>query len=271
MIPAAVAALAIGVSADDISSVASTAEAPLRFDLDVAAWLVRLKGDGSNGGATLQFGEDTSDSMGLGNLEGLFRGELTIGRDPWAVRLMGTSGSWNGTTNLGAGTTWGGQPILAGVDYPASFDMSWLAMEAHWYPTAWLGDGRRDTRDPVDFRFGPHVGVSWIDIDQSLGSVRNGGVWWTAYGGAELMLDIDLQPYTPLLHSMSVGAGGSIGGAASDGGLFFKVRGGLTLRFTPNIGATVGYRLMEYRNLKDGDWDISPSFPGFFLSANVTF
>jgi len=255
------------------TDIVKAAEAPLRFDLDAAVWLVRLKGQGSNGGDTLQFGEDASDSLGLGNLEGLFRGELTVSKNPWAVRIMGTHGSWNGTTTLGPGmsTTWGGQPLTAGVDYAASFDMSWFAMEGHWYPITWLGDGRRDTLDPVDLNFGPHIGVSWIDIQQSVGSVSNAGVWWTGYVGAELMLDVDLKPFTSLLHSMSIGVGGSVGGAVSDGGLFYKVRGGLTLHITQQMSATAGYRLMEFKNLKDGDWDISPSFPGFFIALNVTF
>ncbi len=246
-------------------------DTPLRFDLDAGTWLVRLKGEGSNGGETLQFGEDSNDALDLGNLQGLFRGEMTIARDPWAVRVMGTHGSWSGTAAPTTPATWGGQALTPGNTYASSFDMSWFAMEGHWYPIAWQGDGRRDTLDPVDLRFGPHVGVAWIDVDQSLGAVSNGASWWSAYGGAELMLDVDLRPFTSLVHSMSVGAGGSIGGTPSQGGLFYKVRGGLTLHVTPNIGATVGYRLMEYKNLRDGDWDISPSFPGLFIALNVTF
>ncbi len=239
---------------------------PLTFQLDLAAWLVRLKGEGSNGGPTIQFGDEDGANAGLGNLKGLFRGELTMGRDPWAARVMGTHGSWSGQAS-GSGT-WGGQAINGAA---SSFDMSWLAMEAHWYPCTLQGDGRRDTIDPVDLRFGPHVGVTWLDVDQSLAGVSNGSSWWSAYGGAELTLDIDLQPFTDLVQRMSVDVGGSVGGTTSNGGLFYKVRGGLTLHFTPHIGATVGYRLMEYKNLKDGDWDISPSFPGLFLALNITF
>jgi len=241
------------------------------MDLDAGAWLVRAKGEGSNGGNTLQIGDDTNSSMDLGNLTALFRGELTLSKDPWAVRVMGTHGSWSGTANLAAGTTWGGQALLPGVDYDSSLDMSWLAFEGHWYPIILHGDGRRDTTEPVELLFGPHVGVAWLDIDQSLAGVDNGASWWSVYGGAELSLDVDLRPFTSFAHGMSIGVGGSVGGTGSDGGLFYKVRGGLTLHITPNFGATVGYRLMEYKNLTDGDWDISPSFPGLFVGMNVSF
>jgi hypothetical protein len=265
------AAAAADESSEPAADLKALGEAPLRMDLDLGAWLVRAKGDGSNGGNTLDFGDDTDNSMGLGNLQALFRGELTLSQDPWAVRVMGTHGSWDGTANLADGTTWGGQALLPGVDYDASLDMSWLAVEGHWFPIALRGDGRRDTTEPIELIFGPHLGVSWLDIDQSLAGVTNGSSWWGVYGGAELSLDVDLRPFTSLLHGLSADVGGSVGGIGADGGLFYKVRGGLTLHITPNVGATVGYRLMEYHDLKDGDWDISPSFPGLFIGMNVRF
>ncbi|MCP4760107.1 MAG: hypothetical protein GY894_08900 [Planctomycetes bacterium] len=278
MLRSITAVLIIGSSAtaaDETSEpsvdLAALGEAPLRMDMDLGAWLVRVKGEGSNGGDTLQIGDDTDNSMDLGNLTALFRGELTISKDPWAVRVMGTHGSWNGTANLAAATTWGGRALLPGVDYDSSLDMSWLAFEGHWYPITLQGDGRRDTTEPIELLFGPHLGITWLDIDQSLAGVDNGASWWTVYGGAELSLDVDLRPFTSLVHGMSVDVGGSVGGTGSNGGLFYKVRGGLTLHVTPNFGATVGYRLMEYKNLTDGDWDISPSFPGLFIGLNVSF
>ena len=66
--------------ADDTpTDFAALGEAPLRMNLDVAAWLVRAKGTASNGGAELEIGDDTSSSLDLGNLRGLLRGELTVG------------------------------------------------------------------------------------------------------------------------------------------------------------------------------------------------
>ena len=250
---------------------AALGETPLRMNLDVGAWLVRAKGTASNRGAELQMGDDTSSSLDLGNLRGLLRGELTLAKDPWAVRIMGTHGSWSGTANLANTTTWGGQTLTSGVDYDSSFDMSWMAVEGHWYPVILFGDGRRDTVEPVEFLFGPHVGVTWLDLDQSLAGVDNSASWWTAYAGADVLLDIDLRPFTSLLHGVSVDFGGSVGKTISGGGLFYKVRAGMTLHITPNVGATIGYRLMEYHGLEDGSWNIAPSFPGLFVGANVTF
>ena len=250
---------------------AALGEAPLRMNLDVAAWLVRAKGTASNGGAELQIGDDTSTSLDLGDLRGLLRGELTLAKDPWAVRIMGTHGSWSGTANLATTTTWGGQTLLSGVNYASSFDMSWMAFEGHWYPVILHGDGRRDTIEPIELLFGPHVGVTWLDLDQSLAGVDNSASWWTAYGGAELSLAVDLRPFTSMLHGLSVDVGGSVGSTINGGGLFYKVRGGLTLHMTPNVGATVGYRLMEYHGLEDGNWNIAPSFPGLFVGVNITF
>ncbi len=250
---------------------AAMGTAPLRMDLDVGAWIVRAKGTAQNGGAELQLGDDSDDALGLGDLRGLFRGALTLSRDSWAVRLIGTHGSWGGTATLTNPTTWGGVPLAAGVPLESSLDMSWFAIEGHWRAHPFIGDGRSDTPEPVELVIGPHLGAAWIDLDQSLAGIDTGSSWWTVYGGGELRLDVDLRPFTSLVHAMSVDIGGSIGGTAGDGGLFYKVGGGLTLHFTPNVGASIGYRLMEYRDLSDGDWSISPSFPGLFASVNVSF
>ncbi len=248
----------------------SLAEAPLRFDFDGGAWLVRAKGTGSNGGGELEIG-DSGSTMGLGNLEALFRGELTISKDVWGVRVMGTHGSWSGNANVDPGTviTWGGNPVTTGMR--SSLDMSWLAFEGHWDAITLQGDGKQHTNDPIDLVFGPHIGVAWLDLDHSLAGVDNSGNWWSVYGGGELSMVIDLKPFTNLLHSLTVDVGGSIGGTVADGGMFWKVGGGLGLNFTPNIGIDVGYRIMEYKNLTNNTWDLSPSFPGLFIGLNVTF
>jgi opacity protein-like surface antigen len=231
---------------------------------------VRAKGTGSNGGSELEIG-DTGSTMGLGNLEALFRGELTISKDVWGVRVMGTHGSWGGDAQVDTATTWGGVPLVPGTTYNSSLDMSWLAFEGHWDAITLKGDGKRHTTDPIDLVFGPHLGVAWLDLDHSLAGVDNGGNWWSAYGGCDLSMVVDLKPFTNLLHSLTVDVGGSIGGTVSDGGVFWKVGGGLGLNFTPNIGVNVGYRIMEYKGLTDGNWDLSPSFPGLFIGLNVSF
>ncbi|MDP6480009.1 MAG: hypothetical protein QGI75_08195 [Phycisphaerales bacterium] len=266
----ATAALSQSTDEQTETDAIALADAPLRFDFHGGAWLVRAKGTGSNGGSELEIG-DTGSTMGLGNLEALFRGELTISKDVWGVRVMGTHGSWGGDAQVDAATTWGGVPLVPGTTYSSSLDMSWLAFEGHWDAITLKGDGKQHTNDPIDLVFGPHIGVAWLDLDHSLAGVDNSGNWWSVYGGGELSMVIDLKPFTNLLHSLTVDVGGSIGGTMANGGTFWKVGGGLGLNFTPNIGIDVGYRIMEYKNLTDGQWDLSPSFPGLFIGLHVTF
>jgi hypothetical protein len=263
-------ALAQDASDVDASEAIAMAEAPLRMDFHVGAWLVRAKGTGSNGGAELEIG-DTGSTMGLGNLEALLRGELTIGKGEWSVRAMGTHGSWSGDAQVDAATTWGGVPLVPGTTYASSLDMTWLAFEVHWDHLTLQGDGKRHTSDPIDLIFGPHIGVAWLDLDQSLAGISSSGNWWSLYGGGELSMVVDLQPFTDLVHSLSVDIGASIGHTMADGGMFWKINGGLGLHFTPNIGVNVGYRIVEYKHLTADSWDLSPSFPGLFIGLNVTF
>ncbi|MBT5657367.1 MAG: hypothetical protein HOI89_06260 [Phycisphaerae bacterium] len=246
------------------------ADAPLRIDFHAGAWLVRAKGTGSNGGETLEIG-DSGSTMGLGNLDALFRGELTIGQGEWSVRAMGSHGSWSGNGEVTSATTWGGVALNPGTEYASSLDMTWMAFEAHWDAITLKGDGHRHTTDPIDLVFGPHLGVAWLDLSQSLAGVSNSGNWWTVYGGAELSMIVDLKPFTSWLHSFTVDVGGSLGGTMADGGAFWKVGGGLSLNITPNFGVNVGYRLMEYKNLTNNAWDLSPSFPGLFAGLNFSF
>jgi opacity protein-like surface antigen len=70
---------------------------------------------------------------------------------------------------------------------------------------------------------------------------------------------------------LTVGVGGSVGGTITDGGMFWKVSGGLGLNITPNFSVNLGYRLMEYKNLTNNTWDLSPSFPGLFAGLNISF
>ena len=250
---------------------------PLSIDLQVGAWLTRIDGTASNGGPGADFFNfrDGFRSLGLDELAATFRGELTVSSGEWGGRLMGAYGKWSGEANVQRNTQWGGQTLTANTPYDSSLEMSWMGFELLWNPWVAEGDGDRNTLDPLEITLGPNVGVNWLNIDQSLdtngGTVENSASWWTVYGGAQLSARVDLRPYTSFLHSMEVGVGGSVGSTVSNGGVFWKVRGGLTLNFTPNIGAEVGYRLMEYKDLMDGNWELSPRFPGLFVALNISF
>jgi hypothetical protein len=261
---------------DTKSSLEKLVGAPLTIDIKAGAWLSRIDGTASNGSNFINFGESTSRSLGIGNLEAAFRGEMTISSGEWGGRLMGAHGKWSGEATVDFATAWGppvaGQPRLQpGQQYDSSLEMSWMGFELLWNPWSPEGDGDRNTLDPLEIIVGPNVGANWLDIKQTLDNVDTGSSWWTAYGGGQVSARVDLRPYTGILHSMEVDFGASVGSTISNGGYFWKIRGGLTLNFTPNIGAEAGYRIMEYKDLMDGNWEISPRFPGLFIALDVRF
>jgi hypothetical protein len=212
--------------------------------------------------------------MGVDRLNAAFRGELSLYHGDWAVKLMGTSINAGGEVES-AGGTWGTLPLAVGDS--TSFEMSWLQFEGQW--TAWtlLGDGRRDTVDGLDLSFGPHLAISWIDIEEKLTSAALGttatgrGSWWSVMGGGQVSMQADMRPFASWLHQLRVDVSGHVGTTVSQGGFAWAVQGGMTMMFTPNIGATVGYRLIEFNELEYDGWTVSPRFPGLFIGMNVTF
>ncbi len=257
-------------STDTKSSLEKLVGAPLTIDIKAGAWLSRIDGTASNGPNFMNFGEGFR-SLDIGNLEAAFRGEMTISSGEWGGRLMGAHGKWSGEATVPNATVWGTRTLLPGRQYDSSLEMSWMGFELLWNPWSLEGDGDRNTLDPLEIIVGPNIGGNWLDIKQTLDSVDTGSSWWTAYGGGQVSARVDLRPYTDILHSMEVDFGASVGSTISNGGYFWKIRGGLTLNFTPNIGAEVGYRIMEYKDLKDGNWEISPRFPGLFIALDIRF
>jgi len=248
----------------------ASAEAPIMVDVNPGVWLMRVRGDTSLGGGTFKL----DDTMGVDRLNAAFRGELTIHHADWAVKLVGTTINSSGAVET-TGGAWGGLPLTAGDS--TSLDMSWMQFEGQW--TAWklLGDGRRDTMDPLDLTLGPHVSLSWVDLEQKLTSATAGttstaaGTWWSVMVGAQVSMQADMRRFSPWLHQLRVDVSGHAGTTVGHGGFAWAVQGGLTLMFTPNVGASVGYRLMEFNDLQSDGWTVSPRFPGLFIGLNVTW
>jgi len=258
----------LGMDAAGAAAVAA-AQLPVMVDIKPGVWLMRVRGDSSFGGGTFKLDE----TMGVDSLNAAFRGELTIQHTDWAVKLMGTTINAGGSVET-TGGTWGGVGLTAGDE--TSFNMSWLQFEGHW--TAWtlLGDGRRDTNEALDLSLGPHLAVSWIDIEEKLtpaigASATASGGWWSVMGGAQVSMQADMRKFSSWLYQLRVDVSGHVGTTIDKGGFAWAVQGGLTMMFTPNIGATVGYRLMEFNDLESDGWTVSPRFPGLFLGANVSF
>ena len=208
-----------------VAAAVTAAQLPVMVDVKPGVWLMRVRGDSSFGGDTFKLDE----TMGIDSLNAAFRGELTIQHTDWAVKLMGTTINAGGSVQT-TGGTWGGIGLTAGDE--TSFDMSWLQFEGHW--TAWtlLGDGRRDTNEALDLSFGPHLAVSWIDIEEKLTSTATGvsttasGGWWSVMGGAQLSMQADMRKLSSWLYQMRVDVSGHVGTTIDRGGFAWAVQGG---------------------------------------------
>ena len=104
---------------------------------------------------------------------------------------------------------------------------------------------RHAEEHPLRLGLGPHVGISWLDIDQSLTAsgetVSNGSSWWSVWGGANLDFEFDMKRFVSWMDSIRVYAMGGLGGTPVDGGFMWHVGGGFQFFFTPNIAASIGY------------------------------
>lgn len=264
-----VATLAAALMADPPVNVLDDTP-PILVDVQPGVWLTRVRGLTASGGGTFELDQE----LGLDKHNTAFRGSLAVTREPWAVKLMSTSFSTVGSVET-TGGTWGGQAVTAGD--PTAFDATWLQFEAQWDHKSPKGDGSRRTNDPLDLLFGPHVAVSYLDLEQrltsasTLNTVSRDGAWWTVMVGGQLTMQADLKRMVGWLHQLKVEVAGAAGATINGGGAAWSVRAGLTLQFTETVGATIGYRLMEFNELEQGDWTVSPRFPGLFVGVNVSF
>ncbi|MCH2139021.1 MAG: hypothetical protein MK074_08235 [Phycisphaerales bacterium] len=242
--------------------------APIQVDVQPGLWLTRIRGETTCGGAMFLLDEQ----MGVDDRMAAFRGGLTVSREPWTAKLMATSFAASGTARA-TGGTWAGQVVTAGD--ATAFETTWMQFELQWDKWPRRGDGSRRTNDPLDLIFGPHIGVSYLDLEQQLtngggATVRRSGEWWSATLGGHLALQADLRDMLPMIQQMRVEVAGGAG-MSMGGGMVWSIRGGLTLMVSPNVGATLGYRLMQFNELEKDDWTVSPRFPGLFMGLNITF
>ncbi|MDG2095702.1 MAG: hypothetical protein P8J89_10585 [Phycisphaerales bacterium] len=244
----------------------------LTFDITPGAWLLRIRGDASNGVNAPEMKLDTQ--LGLTDLVTAFRGEAVIARGDWSVRISGSTFNTSGSTTAEEFSQWGSIQLSPGLDFTSSFDMAFASFEAGWKAWNPLGEDQLSEEHPLRLGFGPHVGISWLDIDQSLTAsgetVSNGSSWWSVWGGATLDFEFDMKRFVSWMDSIRVYAMGGLGGTPIDGGFMWHVGGGFQFFFTPNIAASIGYRYEKY-NLNDGDWSVNPNFQGLFLGATIQF
>ncbi|MAT80042.1 MAG: hypothetical protein CMJ29_00160 [Phycisphaerae bacterium] len=251
-----------------------TDETPeLTFEFTPGVWLMRLRGDASNGpGNAPDLRLDTQ--LGLTDLVPAFRGEAIIARGDWSVRIAGSTFNTSGSTTAEEVSRWGSVLLTPGLDFTSSFDMSYVAAEVRWRAWNPLGKETLTKEHPVRLGVGPNAGVSWLDIDQSLSTfnqtVSNGHAWWTVWGGVNMDFEFDMSRFVSWMDSIRVHALVGVGGTPADGGLMWQAGGGAQFFFTPNIAASIGYRYEKY-TLEDGDWKVNPNFQGLFIGGTIRF
>ena len=245
----------------------------LTFEVTPGVWLLRIRGDASNGPDNApDLRLDTQ--LGLTDLIPAFRGEAIVARGEWSVRLAGSTFNTSGSTTAEEYSRWGSVLLVPGLDFRSTFDMSYVAAEVRWRAWNPLGEETLTKENPLRLGIGPNVGVSWLDIDQSLSTftqnVSNGHSWWSAWGGANLDFEFDMSRFISWMDSIRVHALVGVGGTPADGGIMWQAGGGVQFFFTHNIAASIGYRYEKY-TLEDGDWKINPNFQGLFIGATVRF
>ncbi len=244
----------------------------LTFDITPGAWLLRIRGDASNGANAPELKLDTQ--LGLTDLVTAFRGEAVIARGNWSVRISGSTFNTSGSTTAEEFSEWGSIQLNPGLDFTSTFDMAFASAEVGWKAWNPLGEDMLTEENPLRLGFGPHVGISWLDIDQTLTAsgetVSNGSAWWSVWGGVNLDFEFDMKRFVSWMDSIRVYAMGGLGGTPIDGGFMWHAGGGFQFFFTPNIAASIGYRYEKY-SLNDGDWNVNPNFQGLFLGATIQF
>ncbi|MCH2134268.1 MAG: hypothetical protein MK116_11005 [Phycisphaerales bacterium] len=248
-------------------------EPELTFEFTPGVWLLRIRGDASNGpGDAPDLRLDTQ--LGLTDLNAAFRGEAVITRGDWSVEIAGSTFNSSGTTIAEEVSRWGSVLITPGLEFTSTLDMAFVAAEVKWQAWTPLGEAKLTEANPLRLSVGPHVGVSWLDIDQDLTTafqtVSNGHAWWSVWGGGQLEFEFDMSRFISWIDSIRVQAGAGLGGTPVDGGFMWHAGGGVNVFFTPNIAVTIAYRYEKY-SLEDGDWKINPNFQGLFLGATVQF
>ena len=260
-------------TAADKEPVFSETDGELTFEFTPGVWLLRIRGNASNGpGDQPDLRLDTQ--LGLTDLITAFRGEAVISKGDWSVRLAGSTFDSSGSTTAEEFMQWDTILLSPGDDFTSTFDMSFMAAELQWELWNPLGQDRLTEEHPLRLGMGPHVGISWIDIDQTMTSglqtVTNGSAWWSIWGGANLEFEFDMKRFVSWIDSIRVQAMAGLGATPIDGGLMWHAGGGAQIFFTPNISASIEYRYEKY-TLEDGDWNLAPNFQGLFLGATFRF
>jgi hypothetical protein len=264
------AALALtSTDAADASMTAAEEPAPFRLELSLDAWLPRLEGNFTDGGARVDV--RTPD---LHDMEASFAGELAIVRDRLAVSIRGFSFSTDGGGTADEAFTLGGVSVASGDAFTSEF--SWWSVGAEvaydfYRPlaakqTPWSGQDESTPRDgwtpPANGTELSFFGLVSADIDAlsrtisdtSTGLANNENDSYLALEvGVGFRFGFDTKESFPIIRRVDITASGAYGLSipVSDGDLggASRVEADISFWFCKEGAAYFGYRLVG------GDFD----------------
>ncbi|MCA9291985.1 MAG: hypothetical protein KDA25_12705 [Phycisphaerales bacterium] len=252
----------------------------LEFRLVAGVWLPRAGGSTMLGAGAAPF--DIDADAGIDSLEASPNVEFTIGRrERWALTFSGFDFSTDGTgPYTGPATSFGAATLTPGTTVRGSLDLASYGVDlafAYWRPFATArANVTAERRFVTDLRISPVVGVRWIDVDLSLtdaGATTGSGAgeWLGLYAGLQADFQYRPEGAVPWLDMFEIEAGAGFGPAlGGDGGSMWQVRAGVTWHVTPNVGAMLGYRLLEL-DVEDQDFTFDAGLQGLFLAASIRF
>lgn len=256
-------ALASGDAAD-APTAAADEPAPFRLELSLDAWLPRLEGNFTDGGAKIDV--RTPD---LHDMEASFAGELSFMRDRLAVSIRGFSFSTDGGGTADEAFTLGGVSVASGDAFTSEF--SWWSAGAEvaydFYrplaatPTPWSAprDGWTPPANGTELSFFGLVSADIDAISRTISDTTTGlasdeSDSYLALGlGAGFRFGFDTKESFPIIRRVDITASGALGVSlpVSDGDLggASRVEADISFWFCREGAAYFGYRLVG------GDFD----------------
>lgn len=254
---------------------------PLEVTLTPGVWVPRLGGDVTFDATSADDPEvDLDDVLGLDESDAVVNVELAIRQhDRWQLDFSGMDFSADQSATFEGNAAVGDLELNPGDAFRTSFELTSIAAELSY----WAGQPRRMGLKPgrtresrTDLRFAPFVGVRYIDVDHTVevvgeGREDGGGEWAALYLGGRLQLRHNMRDASGLIKTLELNGGIGLGPAlGGDGGFMVQLRADLTAYFSPNIGVTFGYRLLELDVEHEG-YELTGGLQGLFLGAVLRF
>ena len=104
-----------------------------------------------------------------------------------------------------------------------------------------------------------------------MGREKASGAWAAPYVGAELELRWASRDRLSFIEQVQIAGGIGIGPAlGGDGGSLTHLHADLTIMFTPNFGAYMGYKLVDV-HVKNHEYELDGGLEGLVFGATLRF